>query len=228
MLWGDEGLARLAGCTVAVLGLGGVGGHACDALARAGVGHLVLVDNDVVSVSNVNRQMVATLDTVGMAKVDVMAARIAAINPQCVVTRHRLFYLPETADLVDLDHCDYVVDAIDTVSAKVELAVRCASASVPLIAALGCGNRMDPTKLVVGDLYDTQGDPLAKVLRRELRPRGIAHLTVVCSTEAPNPIVCPPETTEAHGRHIPASTPFVPAAAGILLAAHVVRSLLGK
>lgn len=225
MLLGEDAIDVLATKTVAVFGLGGVGGNAADALARAGIGHLVLVDNDVVGVSNVNRQLVATLDTVGKAKVDVMQAHVLSINPHARVDKHNAFYLPETADAYDFGSYDYVVDAVDTVAAKIDLAVRCHLSGTPLISAMGCGNKLDPTRLVVCDLFDTAGDPLAKVMRHELRARGIDSLKVVCSTEAPHVPLWQPDDGGAR-RATPSSTPFVPPVAGILLAAQVVKDLL--
>ena len=225
MLMGEDALDVLATKTVAIFGLGGVGGNAADALARAGVGHLVLVDDDVVGVSNVNRQLVATLDTVGQAKVDVMARHIMSVNPAAEVVKHKAFYLPETAADFDFAAYDYVVDAVDTVAAKIDLAVRCHATATPLISAMGCGNKLDPTQLRVCDLFATAGDPLAKVMRHELRARGIESLKVVYSTEAPHTPLWQPADSPTR-RATPGSTPFVPPVAGILLAAEVVKDLL--
>ena len=222
MLVGREAVERLAARRVAVFGLGGVGGHAAEALARAGVGRLDLVDSDRVSLSNLNRQLVATLETVGRLKVEAMAERLALAAPCCQVTCYPLFYLPETAEQIQLSQYDYVVDAVDTVSAKVELAVRCHALGVPLISAMGTGNRLDPGRIVITDLARTQGCPLARVMRRELRKRGMEHLTVCCSTEAP----LRPLTADGQPSRIPGSVSFVPGVAGMMMAGAVVRALL--
>ena len=226
-LLGDAAMARLAAARVAVFGLGGVGGSVAEALARSGVGALDLFDDDAVSLTNLNRQAVATHDTLGMAKVDAMAARIAAIAPQVRIKKHRLFYMPETADAVDLSAYDYVVDAVDTVAAKLELAVRATALGVPVISAMGAGNKLDPTKLVISDIYGTSVCPLARVMRRELRKRGVGRLKVAWSTEPP---VAPKgEIEEEAGLHprrsVPGSTAFVPPAMGLAIAAQVVRDL---
>ena len=214
MLLGENGIKKLTAAKVAVFGVGGVGGYVCEALARAGVGELHLFDNDVVSLSNINRQIIALHSTVGRPKVEVMRERILDINPDCKVVTHQVFYLPENADDFPLSDFDYVADAIDTVSAKIELAVRCTAAGVPLISAMGTGNKLDATRFVVTDLSKTSGCPLARVMRRELKARGIGHLKVVYSTEeAKKPI----SLTEEEGARIPpASLPFVPPVAGLL------------
>ena len=227
LLLGEGGMARLAKARVAVFGLGGVGGSAVEALARSGVGALDLFDDDVVSLTNLNRQAVATVHTLGMAKVDAMAERVAAVAPGVRVTKHRMFYVPENADGVDLSVYDYIVDAVDTVAAKLELAVRATALGVPIISAMGAGNKLDPTKLVISDISKTSVCPLARVMRRELRRRGIGRLKVAWSTEPP----APPrgEIEEAAGLHprrsIPGSTAFVPPAMGLAIAAQVVRDL---
>lgn len=218
---GDEALEKLKNVRVAVFGIGGVGGYVAEALARSGVGHLDLVDKDVVSVTNINRQLVALHSTVGRRKTEVMRERIADINPNCKVTEHNIFYLPENADEFDLSRYDFIVDAIDTVSAKLELAARAASLSVPFICCLGTGNKLDPTKLEISDISKTSVCPLAKVMRRELRLRGINHLPVLYSTEAPTK-----SNLTENGKPVPASTAFVPSAAGIIIASYVVRELI--
>lgn len=220
-LVGSDGMARLRGARVAVFGIGGVGGHVCEALVRSGVGELHLVDMDRVSETNINRQIIALRSTVGRYKTEVMAERIADISPECKVREFRMFYLPETADEIDLSAYHYVVDAIDTVSAKIELAVRAQRAGVPIIASMGTGNKLHPEMLEITDIYKTSTCPLARVMRRELKARGIKKLTVLYSAETPIPSVI-----EENGRHAPASTPFVPGAAGLIIAAHVVRELL--
>ena len=228
LLLGDDGMARLAGARVAVFGLGGVGGSAVEALARSGVGALDLFDDDVVSLTNLNRQAVATVDTLGMAKVDAMAARVAAVAPEARVERHRLFYMPENADGVDLSVYSYIVDAVDTVAAKLELAVRATALGVPIISAMGAGNKLDPTQLVISDISKTSVCPLARVMRRELRQRGIRHLKVAWSTEPPAAPrgELPGEDTAHPRRSIPGSTAFVPPAMGLAIAAEVVRDLV--
>jgi len=230
LLLGDAGMARLAAARVAVFGLGGVGGSAVEALARSGVGALDLFDDDTVSLTNLNRQAVATVDTLGMAKVDAMAARVAAVAPAARVERHRMFYMPENAGEVDLAVYDYVVDAVDTVAAKLELAVRATSLGVPIISAMGAGNKLDPTRLVISDIYKTSVCPLARVMRRELRRRGVRRLKVAWSTEPPAaPMGEPAEEAGLHPRRsIPGSTAFVPPAMGLAIAAEVVRELVGE
>ncbi|MBR2445727.1 MAG: tRNA threonylcarbamoyladenosine dehydratase [Clostridia bacterium] len=222
-LLGEQGLERLQNARVAVFGIGGVGGHLCEALARAGVGELHLFDKDTVSLSNINRQAVALHSTVGLAKVEVMKARIADINPDCRVVAHEVFYLPENADEYDLSEFDYIADAIDTVSAKVELICRAKAANVPIISAMGAGNKLDPSAFRVADLAKTQACPLARIMRRELGARGIRHLTVVYSEEKPRPSLLPSE----HGKHTPASISFVPPAMGLIMAGRIVCDLSG-
>ncbi len=225
LLMGEEALERLARAHAAVFGVGGVGGHAAETLARAGVGRLTLIDNDTVALSNINRQLVAAHSTVGQYKADVMAARIRDINPDAEVTPLRLFYTPENASELDLAAFDCIVDAIDTVSAKIELITRARRAGVPIVSAMGCGNRLDATKFIVTDLYQTENDPLARVLRRELRRRGVTALRVVCSTA---PALSPRgggERKGTAGRPAPGSVSWVPGAAGMILAGEVVRLL---
>ena len=220
-LLGEDAMEKLRSAKVAVFGIGGVGGYVAEALARSGVGALDLVDKDVVSVTNINRQIVALRSTVGKDKTAVMKDRIADINPDCKVTEHKIFYLPENADCIDLSAYDFVVDAIDTVSAKLELAVRTKDMGVPFISCLGTGNKLDPTRLEIADISKTSVCPLARVMRRELRARGINHLTVLFSTEEPikSQIV-------EDGKPVPASSAFVPSAAGLIIASHVVRELI--
>ena len=226
LLLGAAAMARLAASRVAVFGLGGVGGSAAEALARSGVGALDLFDDDVVSLTNLNRQAVATHDALGMPKVDAMAARIAAIAPEARVEAHRMFYMPENAGEVDLSKYDYVVDAVDTVAAKLELAVRATALGVPIISAMGAGNKLDPTKLTISDIYKTSVCPLARVMRRELRRRGVRRLKVAWSTEPPATPLGQSEEDLAHPRRsIPGSTAFVPPAMGLAIAAEVVREL---
>ena len=221
LLLGEGGLARLARARVAVFGVGGVGGYAVEALARAGVGALDLFDPDTVSVTNINRQLHALRSTVGQYKVDVAAARLADINPDIRVSANRMFYLPENADEVDLSVYDYIIDAIDTVSAKIELAKRAEALGVPLIASMGTGNKLAPTKLRVSDIQKTEVCPLARTVRALCKKQGIRHLRVVWSPEEPIRTTL----TDEHGRHVPGSISFVPAAAGLLLAAEVIKAL---
>ena len=237
LLVGDAPLERLQNAKVAVFGVGGVGGYAVEALARSGVGTLHLYDDDTVSESNLNRQLAALHSTIGQPKAEVMARRVRDINPTCQVEAIRLFYLPQNADQVDLSPYDYVVDCIDTVAAKLELVTRCNALQAKIISAMGTGNKFDPSALVVTDISKTQGCPLARTMRKELRKRGIHYLKVVYSTELPAPPLRsadyePPQTTEtrpgsAARRDTPGSTPFVPAAAGLLLASTVVREIGG-
>lgn len=225
MLLGKSGLERLKGARVAVFGVGGVGGHICEALARAGVGAIDLYDNDTVSLSNLNRQLVALHSTVGRAKVDVMRERILDINPNCAVRAYKIFYLPENADNYPLEQYDYIADAIDTVSAKIELAVRARTAGVPLISSMGTGNKLDPTHFCVTDLSKTEGCPLARVMRRELKARGITHLKVVYSTEPVAAHVWEPPMSPDEKKQPPASLSFVPPVAGLILAGEIIKDL---
>ena len=225
LIFGEEGIDLLAQKTVAVFGLGGVGGNACEALVRAGIGKLLLIDSDRVSESNLNRQVIALKSTVGKFKTTVMAKRLQDINPDMEIDEYPIFYLPENADAVDLSSCDYIVDCIDTTSAKIELAMRAKALGIPLIASMGTGNKTDPTKLTVSDLSKTSTCPLARVMRRELKSRGMTHLKVVWSPEVPKSPIGRP--IGESGKPIPASTPFVPPVAGILLARTVVCDLLG-
>ncbi|MBQ9785317.1 MAG: tRNA threonylcarbamoyladenosine dehydratase [Clostridia bacterium] len=223
MLLGTDGMEKLARARVAVFGVGGVGGQICEGLARAGVGAIDLYDNDVVSLSNINRQIVALHSTVGRPKVEVMRERILDINPDCIVRTYQVFYLPENADAYPLEQYDYVADAIDTVSAKIELAVRARAAGVPLISSMGTGNKLDPTRFCVTDLSKTEGCPLARVMRRELKARGISHLKVVYSTE---PAAVPAFVPESDAKkRPPASLPFVPPVAGLILAGEIIKDL---
>ena len=236
LLVGDEPIDRLRAAKVAVFGIGGVGGFCVEALARAGVGTLHLYDDDTISESNLNRQLVALHSTLGQPKAEVMARRVADINPACDVKAIRMFYLPQNADTVDLSRYDYVVDCIDTVAAKLDLVQRCHSRNVPIISAMGSGNKLDPTAFVVTDISKTQGCPLARVMRKELRKRGIDHLKVVYSKEEPLTPLTPPEEeipdtasetrpASTARRATPGSISFVPTAAGLVLASAVIRDL---
>ena len=236
LLLGEDAMDKLLRAKIAVFGVGGVGGYCVEALARSGLSTLHIYDDDTVSVSNLNRQIVALHSTIGMPKAQAMANRVKDINPNCDVQAIRMFYLPQNADEVDLSLYDYVVDCIDTVSAKLELIVRCTALGIPIISAMGTGNKLDPSALYVTDISKTQGCPLARVMRKELRKRGIEHLKVVCSSEKPRtPLERPQAEAPAQSdtrpgstarRDTPGSLPFVPAAAGLLLASTVVLDLI--
>ncbi len=226
MLFGEEGLAKLQKTRIAVFGVGGVGGYAVEALARSGVGALELIDSDTVSLSNLNRQIIATWDTLGQYKVDAAKARVLSINPQAKVETHRIFFLPETAERFDFGAYDYVIDAIDTVSAKLALAERTYAAGTPIISAMGAGNKLDPTAFEVADIYETSICPLARVMRTELRKRGIPRLKVVYSKELP--IRPRPDAAQEGRKRVPGSCAFVPAAAGLILAGEVVKDIVSR
>lgn len=228
LLLGSAAMEKLKQSRVAVFGLGGVGGHAAEGLCRSGVGALELFDNDEVSLTNLNRQLIATQETIGMPKTEAMRQRLLSINPELQVEARQLFYLPENADQVDLSRYDYVIDAIDTVSAKLELAVRCNRLGVRLISAMGAGNKLDPTKLVVTDISKTSVCRLARVMRQELRKRGIDHLKVCYSTEPALAPLAEEAAENAPGkRQTPGSTAFVPSVMGLIIAGQVVRELAG-
>jgi tRNA A37 threonylcarbamoyladenosine dehydratase len=226
---GIDKVERLSRCKVAVFGIGGVGGYCTEALVRSGIGALDLYDHDKVSLSNLNRQIIAAHSTLGQYKVDVMKERALDINPGCQIGAFRLFYGKETANAVDLSVYDYVVDAVDNITAKLELAVRTKALGVPLISAMGAGNKLDPTRFQVADIYSTSVCPLAKVMRRELRKRGVDALKVVYSTEQPT-------MTDFHGeaslnpsagtRPVPGSNAFVPSVAGLIMAGEVIKDLI--
>ena len=229
-LLGEEAMARLQSARVAVFGVGGVGGYVVEALVRSGVGAVDVFDKDDVSVTNLNRQIIALHSTIGQDKVSVIAQRMRDINPGVVINEHKMFYLPENADDIDLTAFDFVVDAVDTVAAKIELAVRCEASGVPLIAAMGAGNKLDPSKLLISDIYKTSVCPLARAMRNTLRKKGVKHLTVAWSTEEPVRPVTAIEDASPSGprKDVPASAAFVPSAMGLLIASHVVRQLTMK
>ena len=223
MILGEKSTEMLKNKSVILFGLGGVGSYTAEALARAGIGRLTIVDNDTVSVTNLNRQLCALHSTVGMPKVDVVKARILDINPQCKVTAVRKFYLPENSDEFNLESFDYIADAIDTVSAKIDLAVKSQTLGIPLIACMGTGNKLDPSRFTVSDIFKTSGCPLCRVMRNELKKRGIKKLNVVWSPEEP---VKPLQTDENSGkRQTPASLPFVPPVAGMIMAGKIITDL---
>ena len=238
LLLGPEAMEHLSGCRVAVFGIGGVGGYAVEGLARSGVGALDLIDNDRVSLTNLNRQLYATHRTIGQYKVDVAEERVREINPDCRVTTYKTFYLPDTRAMFDFSQYDYVVDAIDTVTGKLALIEQAQEAGTPVISAMGAGNKLDPTAFRVADIYETSVCPLARVIRSECRKRGIKHLKVVYSTEQPTrPLedpaiscrshcICPPGTRKCTARRdIPGSTAFVPSVAGLIIAGEVINDL---
>lgn len=239
LLLGKENMERLAGARVAVFGIGGVGGYTVEALARSGVGTLDLIDDDKVCLTNINRQIIATRSTVGKYKVDVAKERILDINPHAVVHTYKTFYMPNTADQFDFSQYDYVVDAIDTVTGKIQLVEQANACGVPIISSMGAGNKLDPSAFEVADIYKTSVCPLAKVMRRELKKRRIRHLKVVYSKEQPlEPIddmavscrehcICPPGAVRkcTERRAIPGSTAFVPSVVGLIIAGEVVKDL---
>lgn len=230
LLFGNAAMERLASSCVAVFGIGGVGGYAVEALARSGVGALDIIDDDKVCLTNINRQIIATHKTVGKYKVDVAAERIAEINPDCKVTTYKTFYLPETQGEFDFTKYDYIIDAIDTVTGKLTIIENANKCKVPVISAMGAGNKVDPTAFEVADIYDTSVCPLAKVMRRELKKRGIEKLKVVYSKEEPiRPIAA--EISNLDGsetrRGTPGSCAFVPSVVGLIIAGEVIKDLIG-
>ena len=225
LLFGEEAIDKLKAARVAVFGIGGVGGAAVEALARAGIGNLDLIDCDKVSESNINRQIVALHSTVGMDKTHAAARRIADIDPDIKVVCHDIFFLPENAHEFDFSKYDYIIDAIDTVSGKLSIIEGAKNAGVPVISSMGTGNKVDPSRLCVIDIYKTTVCPLAKVMRRELKARGIKKLKVVWSDEEPRKTSAP---GDAHRRTVPASCSFVPPVAGYILAGEVIRDILGE
>ncbi|MCI5504392.1 MAG: tRNA threonylcarbamoyladenosine dehydratase [Anaerobutyricum sp.] len=217
LLIGEEGLAKLKKARVAVFGVGGVGGFAVEALVRSGIGAFDLIDNDTVALSNLNRQIIATRDTIGKLKVEVMRDRILSINPQAEIRMYPCFYLPENAAEFDFSQYSYVVDAVDTVTAKIDIIMQAQAAGVPVISSMGAGNKMDPTRFEVTDIYKTTVCPLARVMRRELKKRGVKQLKVVYSTEK----------AIKTGADVPGSIAFVPSVAGLIVAGEVIRDLIG-
>lgn len=227
LLLGEDAMRKLNRSRVAVFGIGGVGGYAVEALARSGVGAFELIDRDVVSESNLNRQIIATHKTIGRGKTEVMAERIHDINPDAQVTQHKCFYLPETADQFDFTQYDYIIDAVDTIIAKIEIILRAQKAGVPVISSMGAGNKLDPSKFEAADIYKTSVDPLARVMRRELKKRGVRKLKVVYSKEEPiKPLGRIEADPEAGRKDVPGSAVFTPAAAGLLIASEVVKDLI--
>ncbi|MBQ4600440.1 MAG: tRNA threonylcarbamoyladenosine dehydratase [Oscillospiraceae bacterium] len=230
LLLGDKAMDILKNARVAVFGLGGVGGYAVEALARSGIGALDLIDHDTVSLTNINRQILATHSTVGLYKADVAAARVRDIDPTVMVTAHKVFYLPETADSFDFTQYDYIVDAIDTVTGKLMLIRQAKDAGVPIISSMGTGNKLDPTAFRVADIHSTSGCHLARIMRKECRKRGIDALKVVYSQEEPlTPAPCGTDEELPEGRRsLPGSCAFVPSVAGLIIAGEVIKDLIGK
>lgn len=228
LLLGEEAIQRLKASRVAVFGIGGVGGYTAEALARAGVGTLDLIDSDTVSITNINRQLLATHSTVGRLKVEVARERILDIYPEAVVNTHALFYTPETAHQFDFSQYDYIVDAIDTVTGKLCLAERAFAVGTPIISCMGAGNKLDGAAFRVADISKTTICPLARVMRKELKKRGIAHMKVVYSLEeALTPVGAEEEMAATGKRQIPGSAPYIPGIAGLLLAGEVIKDLAG-
>ena len=242
LLLGKEAMDALSASRVAVFGIGGVGGYVCEALVRSGVGAFDLIDDDKICLTNLNRQLIATRSTVGKYKVDVMEARMKDINPNVDIRTHKCFFLPENADEFPFSEYDYIVDAVDTVSAKLSLAVKAQEAGVPIISSMGAGNKLDATAFRVADIYKTSMDPLARVMRRELKKRGVKKLKVVYSQEQPiRPVedmsiscrthcIYPPGAKHkcTERRDIPGSTAFVPSVVGLIIAGEIVRDISGK
>lgn len=240
LLFGKEAMDKLAGSKVAVFGIGGVGGYVCEALVRSGVGAFDLIDDDKVCLTNLNRQIIATRSTVGKYKTDVMRDRMLDINPKVDVEVHKCFFLPENADDFPWDSYDYVVDAVDTVTAKIALVMKCKEKDIPIISSMGAGNKLDGSQFKVADIYKTKVCPLAKVMRRELKKRGVKKLKVVYSEEIPtrpiedmaiscrNHCICPPgaEHKCTERRDIPGSVAFVPSVAGLIIAGEVAKDLI--
>ena len=240
LLLGKEAMEKLSRCRVAVFGIGGVGGYVCEALVRSGVGAFDLIDDDKVCLTNLNRQIIATRKTIGQYKTDVMKERILEINPNADVRVHKCFFLPETADEFAFEEYDYVVDAVDTVTAKIALVMKAGEKNVPIISSMGAGNKLDGSMFRVADIYKTKVCPLAKVMRRELKKRGVKKLKVVYSEEQPirptddmsiscrTNCVCPPGAQHkcTERRAIPGSTAFVPSVAGLIIAGEVVKDLV--
>lgn len=230
MLIGEEGFNKLVNSKVLIFGVGGVGGYVCEALARSGIGSMTIVDHDIVSQSNINRQIIALQSTVGEYKVEVMKNRILDINPNCNVITKQMFYLPENENEFNFEEYDYIIDCIDTITAKLHIIEKAIKLNIPIISSMGAGNRFDPTKIIVTDISKTRDDKLAKVVRYELRKRGINHLKVVISLEkALIPKWIDEEEFKASGkRSTPGSSAFVPSAFGLIIASEVVKELINK
>jgi tRNA A37 threonylcarbamoyladenosine dehydratase len=223
MLIGKDGIEKVEKSKVAVFGIGGVGSYVVEALARAGIGNFILVDNDEVSISNLNRQIIATTKTIGMPKVEVAKQRILEINPEAKVETYKEFFMPETEGILD-ESVSYIIDAIDTVTAKIELVLRANKLNVPIISSMGTGNKLDPTRFEVTDIYKTSVCPLAKVMRKELKQKGIKKLKVVYSKEEPIKV----EKDKTSKKQVPGSISFVPSVAGLIIAGEVIKDIINK
>ncbi len=225
LLLGDEAMENIRNSRVAVFGIGGVGGYVVEALIRSGLGEIDIIDNDSVSQTNINRQIIATVESIGRDKVDVAEERIKAINPQAKVHKYKTFFTPETSEQFDFARYDYVIDAIDTVSGKIELIMKCNETGTPIISSMGAGNKLDPTAFEIADIYQTSVCPLARVMRQELKKRGIRKLKVVYSKEKPITPLRSHETKGTTGRAVPGSTAFVPSVVGLIIAGEVIKNL---
>lgn len=226
LLLGEDAMECLKHARVAVFGIGGVGGYVVEALVRSGVGAVDLIDDDKVCESNLNRQIIAAHSTLGKYKVEAMRERIYDINPECIVTAHQCFYLPETKEQFDFSQYDYVVDAIDTVTGKIQMVLQAQEAGIPIISSMGAGNKMNPAQFEVADIYETSVCPLAKVMRHELKKRGVKELKVVYSKEIP--LVPAKQLVEEGKKRVPGSNAFVPSVAGLIIASEVVKDLTGR
>lgn len=224
LLFGSEAMERLSRSRVAVFGVGGVGGYTVEALARAGVGEIDLIDGDTVSESNINRQIIALSSTVGMPKTEAARLRIAEINPDCRVTVHNMFFMPDTADAIDFSVYSYVVDAIDTITGKIEIIMRAKAAGIPVISSMGAGNKLDPTRFEVADIYSTSVCPLARVMRREMKKRGVKSLKTVYSRE--EAVIPKNQEFLPSGKPVPGSVSFVPSVAGLIIAGEVIKDIV--
>jgi len=231
MIFGNAGMKKLKNSRIAVFGIGGVGGYTVEALARSGVGELDLFDNDKFCVTNINRQIHATTKTIGKYKVDTAKKRLLEINPEARVNIHKIFFLPETSDKIDFSKYDYIIDAIDTITGKIELVLKAKEYNIPVISSMGAGNKIDPTMFEVADIYETKICPLAKVMRRELKKRGIEKLKVVYSKETPVSLIKTEidydyDSENTSKRQIPGSNAFVPSVAGLIIAGEVIKDLI--
>lgn len=222
MLLGKQNMTKLYNSKVAVFGVGGVGGFVVEALVRSGINKFVIVDNDLISTSNLNRQIIATTKSIGLPKVQVINERILSINPKATVQMYKLFFLPETSDDVYLDDCDYIIDAIDTITAKIELVMKAKQKNIKIISSMGTGNKLNPNLFEIDDIYNTSVCPLAKVMRKELKKRGIENLKVIYSKEPP----LKSYNTSDNGKQIPGSISFVPSVAGLIIASEVIKDLI--
>ena len=225
MLIGKEAVEKLKKSKVAVFGIGGVGSYVVEGLARAGIGNFVLIDNDEVAITNINRQLIATNKTIGLAKVDVAKERILEINPNANIEIYKEFFMPETEGIID-NNIDYIVDAIDTVSSKIELVIRANKLNIPIISCMGTGNKLDPTRFEVTDIFKTSVCPLAKVMRKELKARGIKKLKVIYSKEEPIKIDSNKNEENTYKKNVPGSISFVPSVAGLIIAGEVVKDII--